>query len=283
MKTLNTKELLPWTNWFVYGETRSGKTEMASTFPKPFFIVPKNEQSTTTLMGQNFPYAYVTSPYGPYNEGLGEGGLLAIRDKDGNMSRPGILDTLENLFKKNPNTFPYQTIVFDAFSHYCDMIEEYLTEGSTRQMDPLRWGKMKDHIRHVHMRLRNMQCHVVFIALSQIKTNETTKVSQGMPLLSGKGAAMLPSACDVICYQERKGERFFTHFKPKGIFNAGSRLRGLPDGVEDFTFAALEEFTLEAPPAKVKTTKIMTKPTAADIKRPNVAGNRNANNNSNKR
>lgn len=263
MKTLNAKGLKPWTHWFFYGRTRTGKTTAAATFPRPFFIIPKNEGSITSLMGRDIPYVIVTKPYGAFNESTGEGGLLALRDKEGNMSKPGILDMLEKEYQANPGAFPYDTLVFDAMSHYQDMVIEHLTDGDTRQMDQLRYGKLSGHFRHVHLRLRNMGVHVVFIALDQLKTHEgAVKITEGSPMISGKGGYLLPSSCDVIAYFQRVGNVHRAHMRNFSSYAAGSRFPGMPAYVDNFNFAELEPYTLgEVPPPK---------PTATNNKQQNT-------------
>jgi len=251
MKTLNAQALVPWTHWFVYGATRSGKTEMASTFPDPLFIVPQNEASITTLMGRDVPYVLCSSPFGAFDESTGIGGLVGQKDKHGN-SEIGILDALERMYRKNPNSFPYQTIVLESMSHYCDMVEEHLTMGATKQMDPLAWGKMKDHLRHVQLRLRKMNVHVVFTCLDETKTNEKTKITTGGPLMSGKAAKTLPSSCDVIAYTRRAGDKFYVHFKNYSHFYAGTRFPRFPQQIENFRFEDVEQFTLPEPPKAAK-------------------------------
>jgi hypothetical protein len=255
MKTLNATSLIPWTHWFFYGATRSGKTELAATFPKPLFIVPQNEASITTLMGRDIPYVLCGSPFGSYDEEKGVGGLIGMRDKNGNQEI-GILDSLERLYKKNPKTFPYETIVLESMSHYTDLVEEHLTAGATKQMDPLAWGKMKDHLRHVQTRLRAMQVHVVFTCLDELKTNEKSGVTIGGPLMSGKAARTLPSSCDAIGYCRRAGDRFFVHFKNFGHYQAGSRFTRMPSQIENFSFKAVEQFTLPDDSKRTKVTPI---------------------------
>ena len=243
MKVLNAQTLIPWTHWFFYGATRSGKTELAATFPRPLFIIPQNEASITTLMGKNIPYVLCSGPFGSFDEEKGVGGLVGQRDKSGNQEL-GILDHLERDYRKDPKKFPYDTIVVESLSHYCDMVEEVLTNGAQKQMDPLAWGKMKDHLRHVQLRLRKMQVHVVFTCLDELKTNDKSGITVGGPLMSGKAARTLPSSCDVIGYTRRVGGRYFVHFKPYSHYYAGGRLKGLPDQVENFNFAAVEQYTL---------------------------------------
>jgi hypothetical protein len=108
----------------------------------------------------------------------------------------------------------------------------------------LAWGKMKDHLRHVQLRLRKMQVHVVFTCLDELKTNEKSGITSGGPLMSGKAARTLPASCDVIGYCRRSGDRYFVHFKPYMHYYAGSRLKNMPAQIENFEFTKLEKYTL---------------------------------------
>src|ERR1051325_4596977 len=132
MTTLSAKNALaltlPWTHWFFYGDTGSGKTRAASTFPRPIFLVPQNEGSIVTLQGLDIPYYEITDMGSPLVNGTG------------GMNRA--LDEIEALYAEGPDAFPFDSIVVESLSHYSDLVQEELTGGATRPMDQFKWGQL---------------------------------------------------------------------------------------------------------------------------------------------
>lgn len=235
----NAKDIVaPWTHWFLYGDSRSGKTKAASTFPRPVFLVPYNEQSITTLRGMDMPYYEIT--------GMGDQANLAPI-VDGSGSLLSALLELETEYFKDPNAFPFETIVFESVSHYSDLVAEELTRGGKVFMDQQKWGQFLAHFRNVQGRLRKMQVHAVFTALAKLdKAGDDASTVSGGPLVQGQTALKLPSACDVIGYSEEvragKGSIYRIHFRKYKHFPAGSRFSGVPAVVDNFNFAEIEQF-----------------------------------------
>jgi hypothetical protein len=219
----------PWLHWFVYGDSGSGKTTAAASFPRPLFLVPANESSITTLTGMDVPYIEITGQHGPVSNG--RGGMEAA------------LQLIEQDYAKDPDNFPYDTIVVESLTHYMDLIQEELTENNAQQMDQRKWGLVATHLRNIQMRLRNLEVHAVFTALAKVSENDAGAIVGG-PMLSGQSAVKLPSACDIIGYAEapasKKG-KYTIHFRRRGHFFARSRFRGMPASVENFDYPVVQK------------------------------------------
>jgi AAA domain len=235
MKFLNTNTLTaPWTRWFIYGDTGTGKTEIASSFPRPLFLVPRSEMSVTTLSGRNFPYLTVIDKSSAYSERTCSGGLTSI------------IDNLEAMYKKDAVNFPFDTIVLESVTHYMGMVISELTDGHKAQMDPGRYGKLYNHLSNIHGRFTNMDIHLVYTALA--KWDEDT--SKGGPLLPGQTKDMLPSACDVFAYttaedqgSDKNGKKplkYSLHTRGYKGYQARTRFRGMPASIVDFQFAKIQ-------------------------------------------
>lgn len=230
----NAKDLdAPWTHWFLYGDSGSGKTMAASTFPNPVFIIPKNEGSITTLRGTDVPYYEATD-------------MNSRLSKDGVGGMNAILQELEDEYHRAPDDFPFDTIVVESMSHYADLIIEELTEGGKAPMNQQQWGLLTAHIRNIQARLRNLDVHVVFTALAKTDKSDDGKTLIGEPLIQGQSARKLPAACDVIGYCEESGGKNNTvwrvHFRRHKHFAARSRFTELPRVVEDFHFNEVEQY-----------------------------------------
>ena len=218
MKLLNSKDIeAPWVHVFLYGESGSGKTQAASTFPRPLFVQPSNEGSMATLAGQDFPYVEVKD----------------LRDMT------DVVNTLEADYTRSPDKFPYDTIVFESLTHYIDLVIEDLTSGGTRPMDQQKWGTIASHLRNIGVRMRNMEVNVVYIALSE------SDDAGGGPVIPGKSAIKIPAACDVVGYcqagtakagSQTKEPTYKVYFRRYGGFFARSRFKGVPPEVENFRF-----------------------------------------------
>jgi len=225
----NSKHIIqPWTHWFLLGDTGSGKTTVASSFPRPLFIVPRNEGSMTTLMGGDFPYKEISTR----------------QDMD------AILKAIEDEYARDPNAFPFDTIVIESVSHYTDLIIEELTSHNRFNMDQLRWGHLSSHLRSVHSRLRALDVHTVFTSLAKIQRNKDGEIIDGGPLLQGQMSYKLPSACDVFAYCEvREGRppQYETWFSTRKSIPARSRFRGMPPSIKNFRFADAKPFLTAQP------------------------------------
>ena len=230
----------PWTHWFLYGDSGSGKTTNASTFPRPLFIVPQNESSITTLRGRDIPYYEAIDISSPVVGGVG--GMLSI------------LSEIEQAYDAGPDEFPYDTLVIESISHYADLAIEEMTRGGDLQMDQQKWGRFGSHFRNLQTRLRRLDCNVIFTALakssdgaSDDETGKRVKDVMGMPMIQGQTSIKLPSACDVIGYCEEyrinpKDTRYRIHFRKFKQFPARSRFKRIPPVIEDFAFSKVEPF-----------------------------------------
>lgn len=227
--TLNAKDMSnPWAHWFFYGATGSGKTTLCATFPRPVFLVPFNEQSITTLRGRSIPYYVVTDK-----------DETKFDPKTGRGSMNHILDHLIRGYDRDPNAFPFDTIVIESISHYADLVQEQLTRGG-QKMDQQKWGFFLAHFRNIQARLRNIEVHVVFTALDRVEKDDGGQYYGG-PLIPGQTGFKLPSACDVIGYCEEVGGEYKVHFRKRRHFRARSRLAGVPPVVKNFNFQEIEK------------------------------------------
>lgn len=225
----------PWLHFFLYGDTGSSKTTIASTFPRPLFLVPQMEKSEVTLAGQDHKYIEILGRYDPIirnAEGVSQAGLDAV------------VAMIERDYRANPNTFPFDTIVFESISHYVEMLQEEITEGNKKQMDPQKWGIVAMHFRNIQKRLRALDLHVIYTALADTNQDSAGTV-RGGPALPGKTRTLLPSACDIVAYCEAtrgKEPKYRVHFRGYDVFMGRSRIKGIPHTIENCTFDLLRPY-----------------------------------------
>ena len=235
---LNAKNIeAPWVQIFIMGDAGSGKTTLASTFPRPLFLQPKNEQSMLTLKGLDIPYIEIDSMRGPVVNGVG--GMLTA------------LQGLADMYAHDVEGFPFDTIVIEQIGHYADIVQRELSNG-TMQMDQQKWGQFLSHFTEIQSKLRRMQVHVVWTAHTKIeKVSDTTSICGAN--ISGQTATKLPSSCDIIAYCESgtgNALKYRTHFRRYLGFNARSRFP-LPPLIENCTWADISQHLSASEPEGV--------------------------------
>jgi len=201
---------------FSYGQSGAGKTVQAASFPEPMIVSPSNENGVVSLMGRDIPFKRIT----------GSKDLLEV------------ISGLEAIQSKSPDDLPGQTFIFDAISHYAELVVEEIAATRKGGMDMQGWGQLGSHFRTVQQRLRNLDLHVVYTALADVLTSDTGGVIGGRPRLSGATREMLPSACDITLYMDVRdsvqatdrgaGAIYRAYTRPKGGYPARTRFSTIP-------------------------------------------------------
>lgn len=217
-----------WSTWFFYGDSGSAKTTLASSFPRPIFIVPNTENSIETLRGFEFPYFTCTSAKTAESDPL----------VNGAGSMDAIVSHLEMVYKSDPNNCPFDTVVSESISHYQDYLIQDLSKEGQLIMDQSKWGLFANRLMAMHVRLKSMEVHVVYTALAKLEKVDD-KTLHGGPLISGAPATKLPAACTTVGYCETyAGDTRRVHFKKHMHWHARSRFSKLPamykGGIQDF-------------------------------------------------
>lgn len=250
------EEGTPWSTWFIYGPTGSGKTRRAATFPAPLFIIPANEGSHITLLqlGSNFDFVQVGKDPATRERVPARAHMDAVLADLERRHRQMIAHENKGEHEAAAAVFPWSTIVFESLTHYCDLVQEDISRYGTVQMNQQSWGQLSTHLRTIHDRIRNLDVHVVYTALEKTdqKGEGAGSAVEGGPNMTGAMARKMPSACEVIAYCEvvpaMKPESppiYRTYFRQHRQFAARSRF-AFPAYVDNFNFADLEPYMLPA-------------------------------------
>lgn len=205
---------------FLYGHTRSGKTRVAASFPRPLFIFPKNENGEITLAGSNLPYVKV-----------------ATRD-----DVKKVLDELLAAHKSGRLREYGDTIVLESLTHIARFVEMELTNSGARDMKG-QWGHMDSFFKHVLDVLWQLDANVVCTSLVATRTaKDGTLISAG-PDLPGKTSSIFASSADILGYCAQsvtgQGPVFTTALMKQGEFDAGTRIPTMaPSIYQDFNYPA---------------------------------------------
>lgn len=203
---------------FLYGHTRSGKTRIAATFPRPLFIFPRNENGEIALAGTGHPYIKVASRE-EMNAALDE--LLAVH-KAGRLRKWA------------------DTIVVESLTHVARFVEMELTRSGAREMKG-QWGYMDSFFKHLLDVLWQLDAHVVCTALATMKAAKDGTILSAGPDMPGKSASIFASSADILGYCSQmstgQGSIFQTALIKQGEFDAGTRIPLMPQGIyTDFNY-----------------------------------------------
>lgn len=208
---------------FLYGPPGAGKTRQAATFPAPVVLSPSNENGVLTLRGMDVQYRRLTTP----------------DDLDAAVS---YLERVQA--KDGPDALPGETLVIDAVSHYSELLIEHIAKSRKAGMDQQGWGLVAAHFRALHQRLRRLDMHIVYTALSEPLLSEGGGVIGQRPRLGGSARDLIPSACDLLLYMEARESTtregvYKAYSRPRAGAIARTRLSALPPemdlGVDEAT------------------------------------------------
>lgn len=192
---------------FFYGALRSGKTELCASFPRPLFLIPRNENSDTTLRGRPITVRKIQSMR-DMREAVE---FLQARAQDGTLRRW------------------CDTICAESLTHYAEIVTLELTNGGLITMDG-KWGIFNQHFTWLRDALFSLPVHRVFTAIERVKTGKQGTVLAAGIAIPGQTAELLGGSCDILGYTERDGQgQYVLHCQTVGHFKAGTRIPGMPN------------------------------------------------------
>ena len=177
--------------FLIYGDTRSGKTKLAGTFPRPRFLSDQTEKGYETLRHMK-------------PEELFEPGVRP--EVYGIESPKDMIDLLEDTevtVRKNPGKI--QTLVIDSLTFYSDLFYETMAREEARMsgqkmVDTRKlYGALFNHLRSVMIRAHSIPgINVVWLGLASVDD-----YGRGGLMIPGKSAAKLPAMCNNYWYLRR--------------------------------------------------------------------------------
>jgi hypothetical protein len=164
-----------------YGDTRSGKTVFAATFPRPLIIAD-----------------------------VGEGGYTSIRTMDRDTwFEPGVAPIIKGVENMNDLAAFYPelkalvaakrvlTVVHDAFSFYADFFLTKIVQGQGSPDMREAYGLLGQHLRKVRTDYHALGINVVWNCLAKHPEKDVPK---GRPLIPGQEADKFAAAVTFLLY-----------------------------------------------------------------------------------
>lgn len=207
-----------WTTWLLFGDSKAGKTSLASLAPRP--IILNRDNGTSSLMYDD-RYEHVR-----------------ITDIRTGTDLENAWDNLVGVGKKNWTK--RQTVILDDLSSIQQMIMDELmarvTERDPRRQadDPSKkeYGVLGNRLRRWIRKFKDLPMHKIFVCGQQYDE----ELEQFKPALIGAMRNQIAHYCDGVAYlrcSKKDGTTRRLFLRPKGRVYADTRYWWLPSVIKD--------------------------------------------------
>ncbi len=172
-----------------YGDTRTGKTRFAGTFPNALFISDASERGWTTL-----EHMAETDFYHP-----GHGPVILPVSNQTAMNHALVI--AEDWVRRGwISSVVIDSLTFYAESWYQHELQKMLAAPGSKGPDVRSlYGALGNHLSNTRQIVHSWPCHVVWLALASAPADGES----GGPMLTGKSKHRFPAGCDHIFYHRR--------------------------------------------------------------------------------
>ncbi len=172
-----------------YGDTRSGKSRFAGTFPNAVFISDASERGWTTLetMPQEDFYCPGQGPVIlPVSDQADMIYALSVAER---WVRQGFIDSVV-----------VDSITFYAWSWFQTELQKQIAAAGAKGSDTRAlYGALANHLSNTRQQIHKWPCHVVWTALAAPPEDQ----QPGGPMLPGQSRRSFPAGCDHILYHNK--------------------------------------------------------------------------------
>lgn len=226
MREINLEQpanVMPKNTFLIHGDSRSGKTTWAATFPRALFLSDVTEGGWDSIANMDDDQLFEPSVK-PIVWGIEQmADMATARAKAHALIASGRI----------------QTIVIDSLSFYCDLYLNFLIGMQAKKDMRSAYGDLGNHLRDLRVQTHALQTNVVWLCLTK-HPEEDNPV--GGPMIPGQQAAKFMAGVHFIfharVHQEKRGQEllpavFEMRTKKFQNYIAGNRLGGraidLPD------------------------------------------------------
>jgi hypothetical protein len=220
-------------SFLIYGASRTGKTQLLATFPKPLFIMDGSERGWVTIQSlwQNQREVFYDENTAPVVWPVSNGADMAQA-----------VGEAEAMLRANPGCFG--TVIVDSLTFYADSLFADIAARMGDKYDPRKaYGDLGNQLSFLMNRVNNMQVHTAYVCLEK-EPEEQGK--NGNILLTGGTQFKAPARCNYWMHTEKIGTgeraqyRLFTD--SHGKWPAGGRDGGrLPNPLPQMNFKCIED------------------------------------------
>jgi hypothetical protein len=228
MASLNDLANSTYVKLLAYGDSGSGKTCLAGSFPGPVHICDfdgKVNSLASFLKGSRTDISYES--YTPV-------------DARGTSARK-FNDDMGKL--RNAKSFPYQTLVIDSMTTFSDEGMNYLMEmnpgvkrmqtGVVRVPAQQDYGIARIWFKQMIQTILTFPCNVIFTAHIHVEKDELSGAIIRSPMLAGKLKQELPIYFEEVYRAYVEGGKHYLQTKPDRSYSIiRSQIPGMPDKIE---------------------------------------------------
>lgn len=214
---------LPVYTFLIHGDTRSGKTEFAATFPRPLVFADVVESGYRTIRSMDRT-KWFEPGVAPIIKGIQTPNDIAA-----------FLPELDNMIASNT----VMTVVFDALSFYTDFFLQKLIESMAKPDMRQAYGSLGIHLRKLRSDLHSRGVNVVWNTLCKHPDQDDPK---GRPMVPGQQGDKFSAGVDFLMHsrieQKREGGKIVStehqlRTQQYGAYICGNRLGALADRLPD--------------------------------------------------
>lgn len=177
-------DVLPCHTFLNYGDTRSGKTVFAATFPRPLVIVDTAERGYESIRTMD-PSWWFEPNHKPIIWGVDQmNDMLVMLAKADALIASGAV----------------RTIVIDAFSFYCDFFLNGILSNQDKPDNRAAYGTLGMHLRDLRVKVHTKGTNVVWNCLAKHPEMEDGKMVSGSPLIPGQQGDKFSAGVDFLFY-----------------------------------------------------------------------------------
>lgn len=244
-----------------YGDSRTGKTRMLATFPKPLIIADASERGyeTVSWMARESPELFYAPEVVPEVWAVSNAAEMAEATQDA-----------ESQLRANPNR--WRTVGYDSLTFIADSYLSAIIAGMGDKFDSRRaYGDLAFKLSYLMTRANSLPAHVVWTALAKNPDVDEKGNATGAAgiLLAGQTADKAPARCNYWFYFTAFGNgQFAVRTRKYGRYPAGGRDEGrLADPLPESNYRAIEEGLgiepfVEAPKRIIPATAAQARPVA---------------------
>lgn len=164
-------------------------------------------------------------------------------------------------------TCPFKSIVYDSLTTMgFSAMANILTVSGHADPHIGSWGSQQDYLRKVIMNSHVWPVYKVYLAHIERKENDLTKITEKLPLVTGKLAGAIGDLMDEVWYAEWEGEgdkrKYFLMTEPKPDRRQAKTRCGVPNHTE-MTWQALAPYLVTGYVAPAKSPAILSLPSVA--------------------
>ena len=182
-------------NFFIWGETMSGKSYFASYFPNPLIL--NTDGNSEQGQAPSIQIRNIRNAQGKLEQS-------AIKQLD------DIIIALQVENPKRPPEQRFQTVVVDVIDDICVMIEQAICiDAGVQALSDIPYGKgwtmFNTVLQQFVMDLKALPLNVIYISREDDKTDENTGVTTYKPSLKTKYYNIVNGNCDVVIRTKKIG------------------------------------------------------------------------------